>query len=442
MSSGIRGTWKSTRSGSTVSLVDALFQGPAADGGLYVPSFAPAFDAAEIARTSRSFQETAIRTAKGLLGDEVPSRMLEEVVAEALDFPVPLVPIGDDVHVLELFHGPTWAFKDVGARFMATLMDRLDPEPDRTRVVLVATSGDTGGAVAHAFAGRARFKVIVLFPEKGVTEEQRRLFTTLGGNVVAAAVPGTFDDCQALVKAAFRDPSAARRGLTAANSINVGRLVPQTFYYVDAVRQGGWPDGCAFSVPSGNLGNLTAGFLAAMAGLPVKRLVSALNVNDTLLRHLESGAAEPRPARRTLSSAMDVSLPSNLERLSSLTGGELDRLRSMVWARSFDDAATRACMARVRKERGYLFDPHGAVGMLGAEAYRRELGDRGPMVVLATAHPAKLPDVVEDATGERPAPPPEMRAALEREERTVPLAIEVGALLDLIEEVAGGVGAR
>lgn len=436
-------TWKSTRSGATATLVEALFQGPAADGGLFVPSRGPRFDAGRVARESTSFADTALRVAVGLLGDDVPERMLAEVVSDALDFPVPLVPIGDDVFVLELFHGPTFAFKDVGARFMAALMERLDPEPDRTRVVLVATSGDTGGAVADAFAGRERFQVVVLFPQGGVTEEQRRIFSTLGGNVTAVEVPGTFDDCQTLVKAAFRAAAADRYGLIAANSINVGRLVPQSFYYVDAVRQGGWPDGCAFSVPSGNLGNLTGGLLATMAGLPVRRLVSALNVNDTLLRHLETGAAEPRPARRTLSSAMDVSLPNNLERLRSLTGDHLPRLREFVWARSFDDADTTACMRRVRAERGYLFDPHGAVGMLGAEAYRREEGDRGPIVVLATAHPAKLPDVVEAATGERPVPPAGMRSALEREERVLPLPNQLPPLLDLLDEVSGRrVGAR
>jgi threonine synthase len=435
-------SWRSTRAGSTATLAEALFQGPAPDGGLYIPSVLPAVDAARIAQVSRSFQETARLMAVALLGSEVAPDVLEEIVAEALDFPVPLVPIGDDVHVLELFHGPTAAFKDVGARFMASLMDRVDPEPDRARLIVVATSGDTGGAVADAFASRPRFKVVVLFPDGGVTAEQRKLFSTLGGNVIAAQVPGSFDDCQALVKAAFRHASADRLGLTAANSINVGRLVPQSFYYVDAVRQGRWRAGYAFSVPSGNLGNLTGGLLAAMAGLPVERLISALNVNDTFLRHLETGAAEPRPTKRTISSAMDVSLPNNLERLSSLTGGELERLRRMVWARSFDDAATMACMKRARAERGYLFDPHGAVGMLGAEAYRREAGGRGPVVVLATAHPAKLPDVVEAAVGERPAPPPRMRAALAREERIVPIEADLPALLELLESVSGAVGAR
>jgi threonine synthase len=429
--------WRSTRTGQTATLVDALFQGPAPDGGLYVPSVMPHFDAMAVVRQSRSFADTALGTAIALFGDEVPAPVLEQIVAEALDFPVPLVSLGDDIHVLELFHGPTAAFKDVGARFMAALMDRIDPEPERSRLVVVATSGDTGGAVAHAFAGRPRFRVVVLFPGEGVSAEQRRLFTTLGGNVTAVSVPGSFDDCQDLVKAAFRSSSAVRLGLTAANSINVGRLVPQTFYYLEAVRHGGWND-CVFTVPSGNLGNLTAGLLAALAGLRVRRFVSALNVNDTFLRHLATGAPETRPVRRTLSSAMDVSLPSNLERLVSLTGGDRQRLQRWVWSASFGDAATLECMARVRAERGYLLDPHGAVGMLGAEAYRREEGDTGPMVVLATAHPAKLPQVVETAVGERPAPPPEIAAALAREEEIVPLEPSEAEFLELLEEVADG----
>ena len=436
-------TWKSTRSGATATLTEALFQGPAPDGGLYVPAALPAVDAARIARTSGSFQETATRMAVGLLGGEVPASVLEEIVAEALDFPVPLVPIGDDLHVLELFHGPTAAFKDVGARFMAALMDRLDPEPDRTRVVLVATSGDTGGAVAHAFAARSRFRVVVLFPGSGVSDEQRRLFTTLGRNVTAVSVDDSFDACQALVKAAFRSGEAERLALTAANSINVGRLVPQSFYYVDAVRQGAWGRPCVFSVPSGNLGNITGGLIAALAGLPVERLVASLNANDVYLRHLRTGSAGRQATRKTLSSAMDVGDPSNLERLSALTGASLDELRRRTWSASFDDDATVAAMARCHRERGYLIDPHGAVGLLGAEAYReahaRGDGDRGaPTVVLATAHPAKLPAVVEAATGVHPPVPPAIAQALRAEERTVPLKGDLPGLLELLDEVAGG----
>ncbi len=435
--------WRSTRAGQeaggTATLAEALFQGPAPDGGLYVPVASSRFDPALVARTSRSFADTALRSALALIGDEVAAETLEQVVAEALDFPVPLVSIGDDLHVLELFHGPTAAFKDVGARFMAALMDRLDPDPERTRLVLVATSGDTGGAVTHAFADRPRFPVVVLFPEDGVSDEQRRLFTTLGGRVTAVAVQGSFDDCQALAKSAFRSSEAGRLSLTSANSINVGRLIPQSFYYVDAVRQGAWDGACVFSVPSGNLGNLTAGLIAARAGLPVHRLVAALNVNDTLLRHLETGAASSRATRRTLSSAMDVSDPSNLERLASLTGARLDELRRWIWSASFDDRATTESMARCHRERGYLIDPHGAVGLLGAVAYREASeGGAAPSVVLATAHPAKLPGVVEAAVGVRPEIPPVIARALDAQERIVQMGGDLAELMELLDEVAGG----
>ncbi len=434
--------WRSTRGGPVVSLADALFQGPAPDGGLYLPARPLRLEPDVVLGGSRSFQDTALRAARAFLGDEVDAGVLEAVVGEALDFPLPLVELGDDLHVLELFHGPTLAFKDVGARFMAALMERLDPEPGRTRVVLVATSGDTGSAVAHAFAGRERFRVVVLFPEGGVSEPQRRLFSTLGGNVSAVAVQGTFDDCQRLVKASFREPAAAGLGLTAANSINVGRLLPQTFYYADAVRQGGWRDGCTFAVPSGNLGNLTAGVLAARAGLPVRKLVAALNANDVFHRYLATGGYDPGPSRPTLSNAMDVGDPSNLERLRALAGDDPERLAAWVWSASFDDNATRACMARVLRERRYLLDPHAAVGVLGAEAYRDATGDDGPRVVLATAHPAKFPEVVEEATGERPETPPRLARALEGEEHLVRLEPALAPLLALLDDVAAGRGVR
>ncbi|MBW3534729.1 MAG: threonine synthase [Gemmatimonadetes bacterium] len=433
--------WRSTRGGGAVSLAEAMFRGPAPDGGLYVPAEPLRLDARAVARASDSFQETGLAVARAFLGDEVAGPVLEATVAEVLDFPVPLVPLGDGLHVLELFHGPSLAFKDVGARFMAALMERLDPEPERTRVVLVATSGDTGSAVAHAFAGRRRFRVVVLFPADGVSERQRRLFSTLGGNVAAVAVRGTFDDCQRLVKDAFRDEAAARLGLTAANSINVGRLLPQTFYYVEAMRLGGWSEGCAFSVPSGNLGNLTAGLMAARAGLPVTRLVAALNRNDAFLRYLDTGTHAPAPSRRTVSNAMDVGDPSNLERLRHLTRGDPAALRRDVSAAAFDDDATVACIGRVHRERGYTLDPHGAVGILGAEAWRGG-GGQGPVVALATAHPAKFPEVVEPATGEAVAVPPRMTLALEGEERIVPLGPHLPALLELLGDAAAGLEAR
>jgi threonine synthase len=421
-----------------VPFSEALFRGLAPDGGLYVPAETPRLPPAAILGGD-SFRETALLIARALLGGSVSEDLLVDVIDEALDFPVPVVPLGDDLFVLELFHGPTLAFKDVGARFMAALMERLDPEPDRRRVVLVATSGDTGSAVAHAFAGRDRFQVIVLFPAGKVSDVQRRLFTTLHGNVVAAAVHGDFDDCQRLAKEAFRAPDAERFRLTSANSINAGRLVPQSFYYAEAVRVGGWlQEGCVFSVPSGNFGNLTGGLLAERLGLPVRRFIAATNANDGFHRYLVEGAFRPIDTRHTLSNAMDVGDPSNRERIDVLFEGDVERMRQSIWTSSFSDSATLECMGRVRKTRGYLLDPHTAVGFLGAEAYRVHHGADEPIVILSTAHPAKFPEVVERATGRRADPPDRLRAALEGDERWVDLDPELGALTSLLRDVGAG----
>lgn len=421
---------------------EALFRGPAPDGGLYVPVQVPRLGPDEMLGGG-SFPETALRLASRFLYGDVPEAVLRAVVEEALDFPLVLRPLEDGLHVLELFHGPTLAFKDVGARFMAALMDRLDPRPHERRTVLVATSGDTGSAVARAFAGRARFRVVVLYPEDGVGAVQRRLFTTPGGNVVAAAVRGDFDDCQRLAREAFADPVADRVRLTSANSINVGRLLPQSFYYAEAVRLGGWRSGgCVFSVPSGNLGNLTGGLLAARAGLPVRRFVAAVNANDAFHRWWRDGVHETRPTLRTLSNAMDVGDPGNRERIADLFDGDLDALRRSVWSASFDDADTLEALRRLDSRTGYLADPHTAVGVLGAEAYRERSGLREPTVILATAHPAKFPEVMERAVGRRAKAPDRLVCALEGEERVERLEPRLEELRALLEEDrAGGEGA-
>jgi threonine synthase len=437
-------------------------------------------DAGEALSRSRSFGDLAGRVARHLLGDEVPAAVVEATVEEALDFPLPLVDpsgsapasrdgragspgagaTGAGVRILELFHGPSLAFKDFGARFMAALMERVDPDPDpvRPRTVLVATSGDTGGAVAGAFHGREGFRVVVLFPRDGVSGVQRRLFTTLGGNVTAVAVRGDFDDCQRMVKEAFRVHGAEGRygeagvggplRLTSANSINAGRLLPQSFYYAEAVRlleevrRGDTRRGAVFSVPSGNLGNLTAGMLARRLGFPVRGLVAATNANDAFRRWLEAGDESPRPAVRTVSNAMDVARPSNLERIRWLVSGDRGALKEEMTSYSFDDEATLACMARVEEATGYLLDPHGAVAFLGAEAWRRDGRGDDPteVVALATAHPAKFPDVVGRAVGRDPMVPARLRRAMAGEERSVEVEPTVEALVEVLEDVRGGGG--
>lgn len=422
-----------------VGLREALFRGPAPDGGLYVPRVLPPFPEGLLPELAGApWRETARRVAVHLL-DEPPAAVLAAVVGSALDFPVPVVRLSERAWVAELHHGPTLAFKDVGARFMARLVGHYHDPADGTVTVLVATSGDTGSAVAHAFLGVPGTRTVVLFPEGRVSRVQERQFTTLGGNVRAVAVDGSFDDCQRLAKAAFADRGLRERvRLTSANSINVGRLLPQTFYHVHAwgavtgrEAPGGRP--VVVSVPSGNFGNLTAGLYAKAMGLPVERFVAATNANDVVPEYLETGRYEPRSSAATLSSAMDVGDPSNFRRIVDLYGGERDRIRADVRGSAWDDDATRRAIARVEAEHGYVMDPHTAVGWLGL----REALDARPDavgVVLATAHPAKFPDAVEGAVGRAVPVPDRLARALERERRVTAIPPEAGALRELLVE--------
>jgi threonine synthase len=356
---------------------------------------------------------------------------MDRVVSEALDFPMPLVEVEKDTFVLELFHGPSLAFKDVGARFMARAMAAL-ASTDALHTVLVATSGDTGGAVASAFDGVAGFRVVVLFPRHGVSERQRKQMTTLGGNVLAVSVDGTFDDCQRLAKAAFADSSLSEAcALTSANSINVGRLLPQAFYYLHAAAALGWERAPAtFVVPSGNLGNLCAGLLARRAGMPARGFVAATNRNRAFVDYLETGTVRPRPSVPTLSNAMDVGDPSNLERIRWLYRDDVATLRQNVRGQPVDDDATRACIRRVHAQTGYVLDPHGAVGW-EAMVHARE-ATSGPWVVLATADPWKFPEVVEDAIGRRIPTPGGMAARLAAPEQVQSIPADRGALAALL----------
>jgi len=417
-------TFVSTRGGSPVSLTDALFAGLAPDGGLYVPTTVGSLG--EPPASIHDLAQTARWAAPRLLPG-VDREALERAATAALDFPLPLVEIEPGLHVLELFHGPTHAFKDIGARFMARLMSELDPGGG-LRTVLVATSGDTGSAVAHAFHGLAGYRVIVLFPVAGVSARQRRQMTTLGGNVRALAVDGTFDDCQRLAKEAFRDSELrVRHRLTSANSINIGRLLPQTFYYIHAAITLGWARNPArFVVPSGNLGNLSGGLIAHRAGMPNRGFVAAVNVNRAFLDFLDGHVFEPRPSIPTYSNAMDVGDPSNIERIRWLYRDDPDRIRRDVTGVSVTDAETSATIADVYVRTGYMLDPHGAVGV---RAHQRCAGADGrPSVVLATAHPAKFPDVVEKAIGRSVPLPPGIAAVMSAQEHVENITPDLGAL--------------
>jgi threonine synthase len=414
----------------SVSLEEALFAGPAPDGGLYVPERLPAI---EPPRPGAALPDTALRVASALFGEDVPAPALESIVGESLDFPIPLVTVEEGVHSLELFHGPTLAFKDVGARFMARLMLHFLKRSDRAVTVVVATSGDTGSAVASAFYRLEEVEVVVLFPRGKVSALQQRLFTTLGGNVSALAVEGSFDDCQRMVKQAFQDRDLrTRRTLVSANSINVGRLLPQTFYYfhIEAQLE---PDARPIvATPSGNFGNLTAGLFAKGMGFSAKRLVAATNANDVVPEYLARGIYRPRPSVATLSNAMDVGDPSNWARIQWLYGGSLDEIRRDLLGSAHTDEETVETMKNVYRSTGYILDPHSAVAYLGAARGRGSSRNRPTAVFLSTAHPAKFRETVEPAIESRIALPPALARALGPPERFLPIPAEYRALKEYL----------
>ena len=398
--------WISTRgSAPAVTFRDALLSGLAPDGGLYVPDRIEPFSPAAIDGLRDSTRvEVGAAIASHLIGGDIARDAVLSIVAGALDFPLPLVELGaGGAIVLELFHGPTFAFKDVGARVMARLMAHF-VAPGDALTVLVATSGDTGSAVAQAFAGVAGTRVVVLYPEGQVSDVQEAQFATLGGNVRAVAVSGSFDDCQALVKGAFSDERLRNEArLTSANSINVGRLVPQVFYYAFGSLQ---HPGATWSVPSGNFGNLTAGLIARRLGFPIARFIAATNVNDVVPQYLASGRYEPRASVRTVANAMDVGAPSNFERIRCLYNGDVERVRADVHGVAFDDAQVTAAIREVDARYGYVLDPHSAIAWLGLEGQ--------PGIFIATAHPAKFRETVEPAIGRHVDLPPALREALDR----------------------------
>ena len=379
-----------------VSFAHALLHGLAPDGGLYVPTRVPALQS-DSWRHVESFAELANRVLNPWLEEDVGAATLAEILREALNFPVPMVQVGN-VHVLELFHGPTLSFKDFGARTMARLMNHF--LTDQRLTILVATSGDTGSAVADGFAGQPNLRVAVLYPKGQVSPLQERQLTVARPGVRTYSVNGTFDDCQAMVKNMLQSPEGMR--LSAANSINVGRLLPQMLYYFWAFVQRDWPE-ADVCVPCGNLGNLTAGVLARMSGLPIRQFLAAHNANDGFPRYLVNSAGGFGDSVRTLSNAMDVGRPSNFERLQWLLGDR--KMRIMIQGCSVTDQTTLASMRRVYRTTGYIADPHTAVALEAARA----LGSTA--VVLATAHPAKFADTVQTALG-RSAPAADALEAL------------------------------
>jgi len=401
-----------------VPLKEAILRSLPPDNGLYMPDVLPVLgdDFWQNWRLA-TFPEIGVSVASAFFGDDVPSDALREIVNGTLTFDAPLVTLAPDDRVLELFHGPTLAFKDFGARFMARLMAWLTRGDDRLLTVLVATSGDTGGAVASAFHNVAGTRVVILYPKGKVSGLQEKQLTALGGNITALEIEGTFDDCQALVKSAFLDRDLSESlNLTSANSINLARLVPQSFYYIHAARQ--LADGVmpVFVVPSGNFGNLTAGLLAMKLGLSVAHLVAATNRNDVVPEYLRTGHYIPRPGLPSISNAMDVGAPSNFARMAALFGGSWEEMKSCIAGMSFNDDLTRSAIREVKERYNYSIDPHGAVGWLAARTWRAT-HPGATTITLETAHPAKFPDVMDAELGLNAVEVPERLSVLADREK-------------------------
>jgi len=433
-----------------VGFREALFTGLAPDGGLYHPVESPelgqifsSFD------DTTSFEELAGLVFSRLLSPELTEDDVRTIVRRAFTFAPAVRRLDDNILLLELFHGPTCAFKDFGAQFLATAMEHFLGETERRIQILVATSGDTGSAVAHAFFGKRNIDVVILYPSRRVSELQEKQLTTLGQNVHALEVKGSFDDCQRLVKEAFQDPIlGGRLRLTSANSINIGRLLPQSLYYAFAVTrrsllasgrtlgaaqaEGRGPvasSGPVICVPSGNFGNLTAGVYAWHWGLPVGGFIAATNVNDVVPRYLSTGRYVPRPSARTLSNAMDVGNPSNFERLEEIFRRDWREMAARIQGIAVTDEETLQTMGEAYRSHGVLVDPHTAVGLAAAKCLLRGDPARGAqIIVLSTAHPGKFAETVQRATGTTPAMPERLAACLSRPSQSVTINPEFSKL--------------
>ena len=413
------------------TLENAVVNGLAPDGGLYMPAYferLPSLFFEEAAELS--FQEIAFQVAKQLLLGDLPESDLESIVHEAVSFDAPLVEIDSGCYALELFHGPTLAFKDFGARFMARLMSYFMRRRDETLTILVATSGDTGSAVAHGFLNAPNINVILLYPSGKVSHLQEQQLTTMGKNITALEVDGNFDDCQAMVKSAFTDKELRNNFLlSSANSINISRLIPQSFYYVYAYSR--IPDRSVpvvFSVPSGNFGNLTAGLFARKIGLPVDRFIAATNRNDIVPAFLNSGFYAPKPSVHTISNAMDVGNPSNFARMQTLFDSDIKSFKSVISGFSYTDEETKACMQKVFSDTGYILDPHGAIGYLGFKEYEQKQKEDIQGIFLETAHPAKFIDVVEETLDTAVDVPERLAEYGRREKKSIQVANTFAAL--------------
>lgn len=404
------------------------------DNGLYMPEVIPTLPASFLNNLSNfSFEEISYRVSSAILGGAIPEEELMNIIQNAINFPAPVVKLDDQKYILELFHGPSLAFKDFGARFMAQLMSYFNRGEDKELTILVATSGDTGGAVAAGFYQTPGIRVIILYPSGKVSHLQEKQLTTLGKNIFALEIDGNFDDCQHLVKTAFLDTELNQKlRLSSANSINIARLIPQSFYYFEAFKQlptGGDP--IVFSIPSGNFGNLTAGLFAKKMGLPIHHFIAATNANDVIPAYLSTGEYHPRPSVPTLSNAMDVGNPSNFARMLDLHPDTDDcstwnNMQNQISGYAFDDKTTAQAMEEIYEKYGYTIDPHGAVGFLALKEYQlANPNTRG--IILETAHPAKFIDDVQSILGHQIEIPEKLAILVDRKKEATPMPVSFSA---------------
>lgn len=408
------------RKAPNTTFEDAVVRGLAPDKGLYFPESITPLDASFFETIEdKSNAEIAFEAIKQFILPEIPEAVLKTIVEETLNFEFPVVEINENISTLELFHGPTMAFKDVGARFMARCLGYFNKTNTNEVTVLVATSGDTGGAVANGFLGVKGVNVIILYPSGKVSDIQEKQLTTLGQNITALEVDGVFDDCQDMVKRAFMDEElTSQMQLTSANSINIARWLPQLFYYLFAYKQlKSKHKDIAFSIPSGNFGNICAGMVAQKLGLPVKHFIAANNANDTVVNYMTTQSYDPKPSVQTISNAMDVGNPSNFIRIQELHNNNFEALKANLSSYSYSDEQTKAALLELYKDYNYVADPHGAVGYLGAKAFLENNDTH--VIFLETAHPTKFLDVVEDVINKKLPLPPQIEAVMDKEKVSI-----------------------
>lgn len=418
-----------------VDFRQAILKGLADDKGLYMPEEIIPLSKSFLDNLSQfSFQQIAFEVAEYFVGDEIPSDQLKNIIDSSITFNAPLINLTDGISILELFHGPTLAFKDFGARFMARTMEYFLKDMHKEFTILVATSGDTGSAVANGFLNVSGINVLVLFPSGKISKIQEKQITTLDNNITAIEVDGSFDDCQRLVKTAFVDETVRERlNLSSANSINIGRLIPQTFYYFESFKQlKNLNKEIVYSIPSGNLGNLTAGLFAKEMGLQINKFIAATNKNDVFTEFIRTSQFIPRPSEITISNAMDVGDPSNFARIMSLYNSNHKIISDLIFSKSFLDNKIIGKINELYEKYNYIIDPHGAVGCLALDDYKKNINKNCTGVVLETAHPAKFLNVFENHLEFKPEIPESLSSCFNKKGNTIEVSKEYDEFKELL----------